>query len=225
MQIGLIGGIGPAAQDHYCRRLISLFAQAQARLDMTIAHADTPTLLANLAADRRVDQAEIFARLTERLAAAGADLIAVTSIAGHFCRHEFASRSVLPVVDLVAAVAHDVAERGLQRIGILGTRTVMESRFYNGLPGVDVIPPSDPEIGAVHEAYASMAAAGVVNDAQRLTFEAAAQNMVANHGAQAIMLGGTELALAFATETSAFALVDCLTIHAHAIARNALNGV
>ena len=57
MQVGLIGGIGPATQDHYCRHLIALFAQA-----------DTPTLLANLAADKRIEQSEIFARLTQRLA-------------------------------------------------------------------------------------------------------------------------------------------------------------
>jgi aspartate racemase len=34
-------------------------------------------------------QAQIFARLTERLASAGAGCVAVTSIAGHFCRNEF----------------------------------------------------------------------------------------------------------------------------------------
>ena len=47
MQIGLIGGIGPAATDYYYRRLIAGFAARGASLDMTIAHADTPTLLAN----------------------------------------------------------------------------------------------------------------------------------------------------------------------------------
>ena len=218
MQIGLIGGIGPAAQDHYCRQLIGLFAQAHEPLDMTIVHADTPTLLANLAADRRIEQAAIFARLTKRLAAAGAGLVAVTSIAGHFCRHDFAARSVLPVVDLVDAVAQDVARRGFERIGILGTRTVMETRFYGGLAGVTVIPPSGPRLDAVHTAYAEMAAAGVVSAAQRATFHDAARAMMEDDGAQAIMLGGTDLALAFDPATSPFPLVDGVAIHVRAIA-------
>ena len=48
MQVGLIGGIGPAATDYYYRRLISNFAAARRPLDMTIVHADTPTLLGHL---------------------------------------------------------------------------------------------------------------------------------------------------------------------------------
>ena len=222
MQIGLIGGIGPAAQDHYCRQLIARLAAAQTPLDMTIVHADTPTLLANLAADRRSEQAEIFARLTERLAAAGADVVAVTSIAGHFCRREFAARSALPVIDMVEAVAQDVAARSLERIGILGTRTVMESRFYGGLTGVTVVPPAGDQIDAVHTAYAGMAAAGVVTEAQRDTFIRAAREMMADHGTQAIMLGGTDLALVFDPATSPFPLVDGVAIHVAAIVSHVL---
>ena len=45
MHIGLIGGIGPAATDFYYRRLISTFARKKAALELTIVHADTPTLL------------------------------------------------------------------------------------------------------------------------------------------------------------------------------------
>lgn len=65
MQIGLIGGIGPAAQDYYLRTLIALFAEVGQPLDLTTAHADTLTLIANLGADDRAAQAAIFAPLTE----------------------------------------------------------------------------------------------------------------------------------------------------------------
>ncbi|MBX9730295.1 MAG: aspartate/glutamate racemase family protein [Sphingomonas sp.] len=222
MQIGLIGGIGPAAQDYYCRQLISLFAQAERSLDMTIVHADTPTLLANLAADRRTEQAELFAQLAERLDRAGAGLIGVTSIAGHFCRHEFAARSPLPVVDMIDAVAGDVAEHHYEKIGILGTRTVMESRFYGGLAGVDVIAPPGSALDDVHTAYVEMAKTGMATAAQRTIFHNAATHMINSAGAQAIMLGGTDLALAFGAETCPFPLIDCAAIHARAIFKKAL---
>ena len=48
MQIGLIGGIGPAATDFYYRSLIERFASEEKNLDMTIVHADAPTLIENL---------------------------------------------------------------------------------------------------------------------------------------------------------------------------------
>ncbi len=220
MQIGLIGGIGPAAQDYYTRALIAVFAQAGAALDMTTVYTDSPTLLGHLARGEAVAQADIFARLTARLALAGAGCVAVTSIAGHFCRAEFAARSPLPVVDLISAVADDVAARGLDRIGILGTRTVMQSRFYGGLAGVTVVAPA--ELDAVHDAYVAMAASGTISAEQRALFTTAAEWMLNEHEAQAILLGGTDLALAFDEATCPFALVDCAGIHARAIARYAV---
>jgi len=224
MQIGLIGGIGPAAQDTYTRRLIRLFGDAGVPLDMTTVHADAPTMLANLAADRRIEQAEILGALADRLALAGAAFVAVTSIAGHFCRREFAARSPLPVVDMIDAVAAHVAELGFDRIGILGTKTVMQSQFYGGIQTAAVIAPSQPDLDAVHEAYVAMATAGEVTSAQRDVFEAAARKLMQEHGAQAILLGGTDLVLAFDAETSPFPVIDCIVVHARKIADLAMAG-
>ena len=141
MQIGLIGGIGPAATDFYYQRLIRVFAQKKSPLELTIVHADRPTLLENLTQNRAATQAQIFARLTDRLASAGAGCVAITSIAGHFCRKEFGALSPLPVVDMIDEVGRAVTARGVRRIGILGTRTVMEFRFYGGVPTATVLLP------------------------------------------------------------------------------------
>jgi aspartate racemase len=222
MHIGLIGGIGPAATDFYHRRLIGLYAKARAPLDLTIVHADTPTLVSNLALNDAAAQAQIFARLTQRLTAAGADFVAVTSVAGHFCRTEFEAVSVLPVVDMIAEVDRFVRARGLKRVGILGTRTVMETRFYGSLKQAEVLLPSDADFGDVHQAYVTMAAAGAVTEAQRAVFYSAARRLIEEKGAEAIMLGGTDLALVFDEHSSPFPLVDCAAIHADAIVERAL---
>src|SRR5260221_13463841 len=71
MHIGLIGGIGPAATGFYYRRLISTFASKKAVLELTIVHADTPTLLSNLVSNDAAAQVAIYTRLTNRLVAAG----------------------------------------------------------------------------------------------------------------------------------------------------------
>ena len=222
MQIGLIGGIGPAAQDYYTRLLIVHFATVNTSLEMTTVHADAPTVLANLAGNRRAEQAEIFGQLTDRLALSGASFVAVTSIAGHFCRHEFAIRSSLPVVDMVDAVAAHIGELGLDRIGILGTRSVMQSKFYGGIPDVTIIAPELPSLDDVHEAYVAMASAGMASPAQRRVFEVAARTLIDHQGAQAILLGGTDLVLVFNDANSPYAVIDCAAIHARKIARRAL---
>ncbi len=217
MHIGLIGGIGPAATDFYYRRLISIFAGRKAQLDLTIAHADTPTLLGNLASNNAVEQVAIYMKLTARLAAAGANLVAVTSIAGHFCIKDFKAASPLPVVDMIEEVNRAIESRGLKRIGILGTRTVMETRFYGGVSKAEIIPPRGANLDNVHQAYVEMAASGLVTSAQRDAFSAAIQKLLMEDKVEAIMLGGTDLALAFNEKDAEFPLVDCAGIHADAI--------
>ena len=64
-----------------------------------------------------------------------------------------------------------------------------------------------------------MAASGVVTSAQKALFEAAGRRLIEEAGAQAILLGGTDLALAFNEADAPFALIDCAGIHADAIAR------
>src|SRR5215472_1818985 len=208
MHIGLIGGIGPAATDFYYRRLIATFARKNAALELTIAHADTATLLKNLATNDAAAQTAIYRRLTERLISAGADCVAVTSIAGHFCIDDFKAVSQLPVVDLITEVSRAIEKRGLKRIGILGTRTVMETRFYGRIASAEVIPPREPDLDNVHQAYISVAASGLVTEQQRYIFNAASRRLLENYGAEAIILGGTDLALVFNEDTTEFPLID-----------------
>lgn len=222
MHIGLIGGIGPAATDHYYRRLIAAFVARGETLDLTIVHADAPTLLANLADNAVAEQVAIYARVTERLAAAGADFVAITSIAGHFCVDAFASVSPLPVVNMVNAIADAITARGLARIGILGTRTVMATRLYGAITNAEVIPPRGQMLDDVHAAYAAMAMAGMVTKAQRAVFDAAAAALLTDDKVDAIMLGGTDLALTFDAASSPFPLVDCAGIHVEAIVDRAI---
>ena len=219
MHIGLIGGIGPAATDYYYRRLIGVFADRKSALELTIVHADAPTLLRNLAMNDSVAQVSIYTMLTDRLVAAGADCVAVTSIAGHFCIDAFKQVSQLPVIDMIAEVGDAIRQRGLGRIGILGTRTVMETRFYGGVASAEIIPPEGQDLDDVHDAYVAMATSGVVTDAQRDVFDTVSQRLLRERGAEAIMLGGTDLALVFDAGNAAFPLVNCAGIHVGAIAR------
>jgi aspartate racemase len=219
VQIGLIGGIGPAATDFYYRRLISTFSNEKTPLELTIVHADAPTLLGNLASNHVASQVAIYMKLTNRLAVVGAGCVAVTSIAGHFCIDAFKASSPLPVVDLIFEVNKAIEKSGYKRIGILGTRTVMETQFYGAISGATVIPPGGRDLDDVHQAYVTMATSGVVTNAQRDVFAGVSQRLLKDAGAQAIMLGGADLALVFDERDAPFPIVDCAAIHADAIVR------
>ncbi len=219
MHLGLIVGIGPAATDFYYRSLIRIFNQSGVKLELTMAHADTATLLRHQAAKDVSAQVKIYAQLTARLKAAGAQIIAITSIAGHFCIEEFKAVSPLPVIDLVTAVQQELAKRQLRRVGLIGTRSVMETGFYGAMREVEVIAPPPAELTAVHEAYIAMATAGALTESQRHTFFTAGKNLVKNFGVEAVMLAGTDLALPFNSVDPGFPTIDCAAIHVSAIAR------
>ena len=221
MHIGLIGGIGPAATDYYYRRLIKALAASPGDLELTMAHADSRTLLKHLTENDAASQAAIFERLTGRLKAAGAQAVAVTSIAGHFCNDEFKAVSPLPVLDLLESVAAAMETVGHTTVGILGTKTVMQSKLYGQLPTLNVVAPSDAYLDAVHQDYVDMATAGVVTDAQQQTFFECGRDLCGNLGCEAVLLGGTDLFLAFDGRDPGFKAIDCALLHIADIAREA----
>ncbi len=217
MHIGLIAGIGPAATDFYYRGLIERHTASGVPLELTMAHADVREMARNLNDKKPKRQAEIFARLIGRMKAAGAQAAAVTSMGGHFCIKELMAISPLPLVNGIPAVDAAIAKRRLKRIGVLGTRTVMESQLYGGVPSAELLAPEGSALDEVHNAYSAMATLGRVNDQQRDVFVREGQRLMRERGAEAIMLGGSDLFLAFVGHTPEFALVDCAEIHVDAI--------
>jgi aspartate racemase len=221
MHIGLIGGIGPAATEYYYRGLIERYARTGIALDLTIVHADVQEMARNLANGAAVEQAEIFARLVRRLAAAGAEIAAVTSMGGHFCIRELTAISPLPLLNAIPEVDAAIGQRNLKTVGIIGTRNVMESGLYGGITSARLVTPDHPALDQVHDAYVSMAAVGHITEAQRGVFLSIGRRLCQARGAEAIVLGGTDLFLAFSGQDYGFPVVDCALVHVEALFRRA----
>jgi len=218
MHIGLIGGIGPAATEFYYRALVKLYAQAERRLELTIANADARELVRHLEAGESTAQAAIFAGYVDRLKAGGCAAVALTSIGAHFCIKDLAPISSLPLISGLTALEEYFSAIGIERVGVLGTRAVMESRLY-GLSTVEVVSLPAEELRAAHAHYIAMAVSGRATREQRAFFENAATQLIDVHGAKAVALGGTDLFLAFDKPDYPYPIVDCGQIHAEAIAR------
>lgn len=217
MHIGLIAGIGPAATDFYYRGLIDRHRAAGVPLEVTMCHADVGEMSRNLAANQPEKQARIFAGLIGRMKAAGAQAAAVTSMGGHFCIKELEPISPLPLINGLRPVAAAIATRKLKRVGVLGTRMVMGSKLYGSVPDAELVAPDGPMFDRVADSYSAMASIGHVTDAQRQTFFEAGRTLVRDQGCEAVMLGGTDLFLAFVGHPADFPLVDCADIHVDAI--------
>jgi aspartate racemase len=159
------------------------------------------------------------ARLVRRLAAAGAEIAAVTSMAGHFCVGELQAMSPLPIFNAIPEVDAAIRRRGLKTVGMIGTRTVMESGLYGGISSAAIVLPEGDALEQVHKAYVEMAIAGRVTDAQRRTFFSIGQQLCRVQGAEAVLLGGTDLCLAFEGQDCGFPVIDCADVHIEAFYR------
>lgn len=217
LHIGLIGGIGPAATVVYYQRLCARMRDIGAPLSLTIVQADIHTLIANNLADRRQAQAEVYAPLIDRLRAAGADCAAITSLGGHFCWDETVARSSLPLVSAVAPLDNHFAAQGIRRVGLLGTRVVMRTRLYGQLRRTGAVA-RDDAIDDIGQTYQDVAVSGRCTDAQRALFFEAGRRMVADQGAEAIVLAGTDLNLAFDGHDPGFRVIDALDVHVDVLA-------
>ncbi|WP_293868017.1 aspartate/glutamate racemase family protein [uncultured Alsobacter sp.] len=220
MHIGLIGGIGVAATVVYYQRLTAAVARRGAgRLDLTIAHGDIQELIRNNLADRRQEQAEAFLPLVRRLADAGCDAVALTSLGAHFCFDELAALSPVPLVSGVTPLDDHFAAEGIGSVGLLGTRVIMRTRLYGQLRKTRALA-LDGEIDTIGQTYQEVAVAGTCTAAQRALLLDAGRRMMAE-GAQAIVLAGTDLNLAFDGAEPGYPVIDALDVHVALLAEMA----
>ena len=218
LHIGLIGGIGVASTVVYYQRLTAAVAQMGGAAEITIVHADVHTLIRNNLADDRDAQAKVYADLIDRLKAAGADCAAITSLGGHFCFDETVPLSSLPLVSGVTPLDPYFAAQGIKKVGLLGTKVVMDTKLYGQLETTASVVLTN-EIELLGQTYLDMAVAGRCTSQQRDLFLDAGRRMVSDIGADAVVLAGTDLNLAFGTDDVGYRVIDALDVHVDLLAQ------
>ncbi len=212
MHIGLIGGIGPAATIAYYGRLVSEFKAAQLPLELTIVHADVAVLGTNATTQDYDAQAAVFANHIRQLEGAGCDVATITALTGHFCFKQTVQLSPLPLISAIEPIDRYCEAHGLKTIGLLGSPPVLSSHLFNQLDKVKtVIPQSNVE--QLGNAYMKMAMTGECTADTRTTFLRAGAQMIEDQGAEAILLAGTDLGLAFDNQQPGYTVIEALNIH------------
>ena len=223
MHIGLIGGIGPAATVAYYNRLVHRFRSVEVPWNLTIVHADVSILIANSASDRRAAQAEIFAGHIRQLHGAGCDVAAITALTGHFCFDEVQQLATLPLVSAITPIDQFCHDEGLKTIGLLGSPPVMTSHLFGQMPQTRTVIP-EANIEDLGQAYLEMASTGVCSEKHRQQFFASGSEMIRNQRADAVLLAGTDLGLAFDGRDPGYRIINALEIHVDALVELARGG-
>lgn len=216
--LGIIGGIGPASTIDYYRLLQAAWRERHpdgSYPPLLVNSVDLGRLLGLVGAGRLDELAGWLVDELGRLARAGADLALLASNTPHLVLDRIAPRSPLPLVSIVDAAAEAARAAGLARVGLLGTRSTMEGRFYPdafAARGMEVLAPGPDDRTWVHERYLQELVPGDFRPETRQGFLGVIDRLRAD-GAEAVLLAGTELPLLLRDAAAPVPLLDTAEIH------------
>jgi aspartate racemase len=154
---------------------------------------------------------------TVRLERGGADFIVLCTNTMHRVADAIAASVSIPTLHIADPTAEKIKAAGFQRIGLLGTAFTMEQDFYKGRleqrHGLEVIVPDENDRRIVHEIIYKELVLGQIRPESRQAYRAIIARLI-ERGAQAVILGCTEIMLLVSDEDSAVPLFDTTTIHA-----------
>ncbi len=153
----------------------------------------------------------------QNLERAGADCIVICSNTMHRMADDVAAAVKGPLIHIADATAEVIRDDGLQTIGLLGTRYTMEQEFYKGRMtdrySLNVLIPDAAGRDIVHSIIYEELVRGIIQDESRALYQAVI-NKLRTAGAQAVILGCTEIGLLIKPEDCPIPSYDTTYLHA-----------
>ncbi|CAH0532000.1 L-aspartate/glutamate-specific racemase [Allocatenococcus thiocycli] len=163
------------------------------------------------------ETALILAEAAKSVECGGADFLMICTNTMHKVVPEIESQISIPILHIADATAESLVQDGVTKVGLLGTRFTMEQDFYKGRIsekfGIDVVVPTADEQTVVHDIIYQELCLGEIKTESRDRYLKIIANLHAQ-GAQAVILGCTEIALLVKQSDTTVPLYDTTEIHA-----------
>lgn len=227
--IGLLGGMSWESSLHYYRLLneevrMRVGGLHSARVLMySVDFAEVERMQSE---DRWSDAASLLGEAATRLERGGADFFLLCTNTMHIVAPEIEAQVRIPLLHIADATGEAIAAKsGLRRVGLLGTRFTMEKDFYRRRLeerfGLTVITPNEEDRVLVHKVIYDELCLGQIRPASKEAFSAISERLVAS-GADAVILGCTEIGLLVEAADLSVPVFDTTAIHARAAVARAL---
>ena len=154
-----------------------------------------------------------------RLEVAGAEMLLICTNTMHLMADAVQAAVSVRLLHIVDPTAEAIKAAGLHRVALLGTAFTMEQDFYKGrlrdVHGLDVLVPEAEDRARVHRIIYDELVAGKVLPESRQAFRDVIERLVAA-GAEAVILGCTEIMLLIGPDDSPVPVFDTTALHAEA---------
>ncbi|WP_421327713.1 aspartate/glutamate racemase family protein [Aeromonas veronii] len=169
--------------------------------------------------------ARLLAAEARKLQDGGADFLLIGTNTMHKVAPEIEAAIDIPLLNIADATAAKLQADGITRVGLLGTLFTMEQDFYKGRLqerfGLAVLVPDEAGRERVHRIIYDELCLGEIRESSRAEYLAIIEELAAA-GAEAVILGCTEIALLVGDARAAVPLYDTTAIHAEAAVALAL---
>ncbi|ACA86192.1 aspartate/glutamate racemase family protein [Shewanella woodyi] len=170
--------------------------------------------------------AAILSEAASGLEAANADFFMICTNTMHKVADEVQAKVNIPLLHIADATAELLVKDGIKKVGLLGTQFTMAESFYKGRLtekyGIEVLTPSDDDQSIIHRVIYDELCQGVVNAQSRSAYVEIIEKLRDN-GADAVILGCTEIAMLVKETDTNVPLYDTTAIHAEAAVKIALD--
>jgi aspartate racemase len=226
--IGLIGGLSWESSAEYYRIInqrVRVLSGGLHSARMLMWSFDFAEIEALQAAGRWQEATLEMIDAARRLERGGADFVVICSNTMHRMADEVQAAIGIPLLHIADPTAERIRAAGFSRVGLLGTAFTMEQDFYKGRlderHGLEVLVPEAEDRAVVHRVIYDELVQGLVVASSRQAYREVIARLVAR-GAEAVILGCTEIMLLVGPEDSGVPLFDTTGIHAEAAVDMAL---
>ena len=221
--IGLLGGMSWESTALYYRNINTGISRALGGM------ASAPIILCSLdfreveTSMRRGDWAAVEAVLVDRalkIQAAGAGCLLICTNTMHRLAPAVERALSIPLLHIADAAAEEVLAAGFKTVGLIGTLTTMEGTFFTErlqARGISTLVPGPEDRAEIHRVIFEELCRGAFLDTSLRRFLQAIDDL-RRRGAQAVILGCTEIVLLVDHSMTDLPLLDTTAIHSQAAA-------
>ncbi len=158
------------------------------------------------------------------LESSGADFGIIATNTMHKVFDLVQSSVSLPFIHIMDATLERIKEKGIHKIGLLGTKYTMREDFYRerlASNGLTTLVPDERDQDVIHQIIVNELVRGKILEESREKYLKIIDQM-RQEGAEAIILGCTEIPLLIKQEYCSVPLFDTATIHAEAALEKAI---
>ncbi len=168
---------------------------------------------------------KILAAAARQIEAAGADFLLICTNTMHKIAPQIQEAINIPLLHIADATAEVLAQRGIKTVGLLGTAFTMEQNFYKGRLrdqyGLEVLVPGQDDRQIVHRVIYDELCLGQIKAESKAAYLRIIDGLAAD-GAQAVILGCTEIGMLVNQDDTQVTLLDTAAIHAQKAVADAI---